>query len=81
MLHGSGILVLVPAPERFAVHKLILALQRPIGAAKRDKDVAQAGALILALLEKRSEDLRLAWAERVNDIETPVVTRLESDGR
>jgi hypothetical protein len=63
MLHGSGILVLVPAPERFAVHKLILALQRPIGAAKRDKDVAQAGALILALLEKRSEDLRLAWDE------------------
>jgi hypothetical protein len=63
MLHGSGILVLVPAPERFAVHKLILALERPPGVAKRDKDVAQAEALILALLEKRSEELRLAWEE------------------
>jgi hypothetical protein len=50
MLHGSGILVLVPAPERFAVHKLILAVERPAGVAKRDKDVAQAEALILVLL-------------------------------
>jgi hypothetical protein len=57
MLHGSGIFVYVPAPERFAVHKLIP------GVAKRDKDVAQAGALIVALVEKRPEDLRLAWEE------------------
>jgi hypothetical protein len=63
MLHGSGILVLVPAPERFAVHKLILALERPPGIAKREKDVTQAQALILVLLEKRSEELRLAWEE------------------
>ena len=63
MLHGSGIFVYVPAPERFAVHKLILALERPPGVAKRDKDVAQAGALIVALAGKRSEDLRLAWNE------------------
>jgi len=63
MLHGSGILVLVPVPERFAVHKLILAVERPAGVAKRDKDVAQAEALILVLLEKRSEELRLAWEE------------------
>jgi hypothetical protein len=63
MLHGSGILVLAPAPERFAVHKLILALERPPAVAKREKDIAQAEALILALLEKRSEDLRSAWEE------------------
>jgi Nucleotidyltransferase/Protein of unknown function (DUF1488) len=63
MLHGSGIFVYVPAPERFAVHKLILAQERPPGVAKRDKDIAQAGALIAALAEKRSEDLRLAWDE------------------
>ena len=63
MLHGSGVLVLVPAPERFAVHKLILALERPPAVAKREKDIAQAQALIQALLEKRSEDLRLAWEE------------------
>jgi hypothetical protein len=63
MLHGSGTFVYVPAPERFAVHKLILALERPPGVAKRDKDVAQAGELIVALAEKRPEDLRLAWDE------------------
>jgi hypothetical protein len=63
MLHGSGVFVHVPAPERFAVHKLILALERPPGVAKRDKDVTQAGALIVALAEKRPEDLQLAWEE------------------
>ena len=63
MLHGPGTLVLVPAPERFAVHKLILALDRPPGIAKRDKDLAQAAALILALIEKQPEELRLAWEE------------------
>ena len=30
---------------------------------KRDKDVSQAEALILTLLEKRSDELRLAWEE------------------
>ena len=63
MLHGTGIFVYVPAPERFAVHKLILALERPPGMAKRDKDIAQARALIVALAEKRPEDLRVAWEE------------------
>jgi len=63
VLHGPGIPVLVPAPERFAVHKLILSLDRPAGVAKRDKDIAQAQALICALIEKRPEELRLAWEE------------------
>jgi hypothetical protein len=63
MLYGSGVLVLVPAPERFAVHKLILALERPSGIAEREKDVTQAEALILVLLKKRSDELRLAWEE------------------
>lgn len=63
MLHKSGVLVLVPAPERFAVHKLILALERPPAVTKRDKDVSQAEALILTLLERRSDELRLAWGE------------------
>ena len=63
MLHGSGIFVYVPAPERFAVHKLILARERPPGVMKREKDAAQAGALIMALSEKRPDDLRLAWEE------------------
>ena len=63
MLHKSGVLVLVPTPARFAVHKLILALERPAAVTKRDKDASQAEALILVLLEGRSDELRLAWEE------------------
>jgi hypothetical protein len=63
MLHKSGVLVLVPAPERFAVHKLILALERPPAVMKRDKDISQAQALIITLLDRRSDELRLVWEE------------------
>lgn len=63
ILHGSGIYVQVPAPERYAVHKLILALDRPAGITKRDKDLSQAGSLITALAEKRPEELKQAWEE------------------
>jgi hypothetical protein len=63
ILHGPGIYVLVPAPERYAVHKLILAQRRPPGVAKRDKDLQQAEALIEALAQKRPEELKLAWEE------------------
>jgi hypothetical protein len=63
LLHGPGILVTVPTPERYAVHKLIVALRRPAGIAKRDKDVYQAQALIEVLTEKRPEELKQAWEE------------------
>lgn len=54
MLHGDGIPVLVPAPERYAVHKLIVASQRQTGAiAKRDKDLRQATQLMEALAAAR----------------------------
>lgn len=50
-LWGAGILVPVPQPARFAIHKLILAQKRNAGTrAKRQKDLAQADALIEALL-------------------------------
>lgn len=50
-LWGSGVLVRVPQPARFAVHKLILAQRRdPANRIKRTKDLAQAKALIDALL-------------------------------
>ncbi|NVD41763.1 hypothetical protein HT585_23110 [Ensifer sp. HO-A22] len=52
MLHKSGISVIVPAPERYAVHKLIVASRRAVdtlGSAKRDKDLRQAGLLFEAL--------------------------------
>ncbi len=63
ILHGPGIYVQVPAPERYAVHKMILARRRSPGVAKRDKDLQQAAALIEALAQKRPEELKLAWEE------------------
>jgi hypothetical protein len=48
-LHGSGILIRLPDPARYAVHKLILAQKRPSGSAKRRKDLLQAKALMQAL--------------------------------
>jgi hypothetical protein len=63
VLHGAGIYVHVPAPERYAVHKLIVALHRPPGIAKKDKDLQQAGTLLEALAQKRPTELRLTWEE------------------
>jgi hypothetical protein len=49
-LWGAGILVDVPQPARFAVHKLILAQKRDAGSrVKRAKDLAQAAAMLDAL--------------------------------
>ncbi len=47
-LHGAGVPVRVPAPARYAAHKLILA-QRRSDIVKRRKDLMQAEALIEAL--------------------------------
>lgn len=50
-LWGAGVAISVPQPARFAVHKLILAQKRdPAMRLKRQKDLAQADALIEALL-------------------------------
>lgn len=63
ILHGAGIHVHVPAPARYAVHKLIVSRRRPEGLAKRDKDLQQADALFEVLGQKRPNELRLAWQE------------------
>lgn len=63
MLHGSGVLVSVPTPERYAVHKLILTSRRPASAAKSDKDLLQAAALLKFLAGKRPRDLKIVWDE------------------
>jgi hypothetical protein len=63
VLHGPGIYVLVPTPERYAVHKLIVALHRPAGIGKKDKDLQQAGTLLEAVGQKRPAELRLVWEE------------------
>jgi hypothetical protein len=63
ILHGAGAYVNVPAPQRFAVHKLMIARRRREGVAKRDKDVRQAEALLSLLLKKRRHELKSAWEE------------------
>ena len=57
----------VPAPERYAVHKLIISVLRrsdPNGYAKSSKDQMQATLLIKMLsTERRADDLGMAWTE------------------
>jgi hypothetical protein len=58
---GSGVLVNVPRPARFALHKLWVAQQRPASEqAKVRKDLRQAEQLIEVLREDRPDDLRAA---------------------
>ena len=66
VLHGTGIPVKVPAPERFAVHKLLVAARRRKDTANRikaRKDVEQAALLVRVLASDRPEELRDAWDE------------------
>jgi hypothetical protein len=63
ILYNAGIYVQVPAPARYAVHKLIVSRRRPEGFAKRDKDLLQAEALFAVLAEQRPHELQLAWQE------------------
>jgi hypothetical protein len=68
-LHGEGVLVNVPAPERFALHKLLLGRAR-VGTgesqAKSAKDLRQAAELISVLADQRPYELRDLWRE-LND--------------
>ena len=62
VLGSGGVLVNVPVPARFALHKVWLAARRPVGEqAKARKDVRQAAALLEVLLEDRPGDIRDAW--------------------
>jgi hypothetical protein len=60
LLHGGGIPVTVPRAEAFAVHKLIVAVDR-VNQAKSAKDIQQAGLLVEALAVKRPAELAEAW--------------------
>ncbi len=64
-LYRSGVLVQIPRPERFAVHKLIVADRRRGGPdqAKSRKDRAQAEFLIEVMAQDRPEDLAEAFAD------------------
>ncbi len=59
VLHGAGVPVLVPSPERFAVHKMIVGSRRRVdddGTVKSRKDRRQAEVLMTALIETRRSD-------------------------
>lgn len=59
---GSGVRVNVPAPARFALHKLWLSNERSAAeAAKTRKDRRQAQQLIEVLVDERPDDLASAW--------------------
>ena len=63
LLYRSGVLIQVPRPERFAIHKLIVADRRRGGPdeLKSRKDRAQAAFLIAVLAAERPEDLAEAY--------------------
>lgn len=64
VLYRSGVLVNVPQPARYAVHKLIVAVRRaPSARDKARKDIAQAAALIRILAEDRPDELEEALEE------------------
>ncbi len=63
LLHDAGVYVLVPSPERYAIHKLIVSRRRRQGEAKQDKDLRQSAALLDALNEKRPYEVKSAWQE------------------
>jgi len=67
MLHRNGIPVVVPSPQKFAIHKFIVASDRLTdagGQAKRDKDVNQAKSLIEAMaITRRHDDVAEAFVE------------------
>lgn len=63
-LYREGVLVQIPRPERYAVHKLIVASRRRgPGRAKSEKDLEQARSLALALAEMRPQELGAAYEE------------------
>lgn len=63
VIYRSGVLVQVPRPERYAIHKLIIADRRRDGAGslKASKDREQAAFLIEAMAEDRPDDLSRAY--------------------
>jgi hypothetical protein len=56
----EGLLVKIPRPERYAVHKLIISQRRKGGSAKAKKDIEQARTLIWAMAEDQPHELRTA---------------------
>ncbi|MDR0810119.1 MAG: hypothetical protein LBE86_13505 [Gemmobacter sp.] len=68
LLYRSGVLVQIPRPEAFAIHKLIVASRRQGGpdALKAEKDRRQAAFLIEALAEDRPDELAEAYDDALS---------------
>lgn len=61
-IDGGAVLVTVPSPARFALHKLMVANERPAAMhAKVEKDLWQAARVLEVVLDERRGDLRIAW--------------------
>jgi len=64
IVDGGGILVNVPDPARFALHKLIISGERvTVMHTKREKDLRQASQVFSVLIEERPGNVRLTWEE------------------
>ncbi len=64
VLYRYGVLVNIPQPARYAIHKLIVATRRNRASVdKATKDVRQAAELIQSLAEIRPDELEAAWLE------------------
>jgi hypothetical protein len=62
LLYEHGIMVNVPTPGRFALHKCIISQKRPAAlAAKAVKDRSQAEQILAVLLRDRPTDISLAY--------------------
>lgn len=66
-VYRSGVLIQVPRPERFAIHKLIVADRRRDGpdSLKSEKDRLQAEFLIRILTEDRPDELKEAFEDAI----------------
>lgn len=66
--YRTGILIQIPRPERFAIHKLIVADRRRTGpeAGKAKKDLMQAEVLINILAEDRPDELLEAYQDAIS---------------
>ena len=62
LLYEHGIMINVPAPGRFAIHKCVISQKRTAAfAAKARKDLSQAEQVLRVLLETRPADIPLAF--------------------
>jgi len=70
LLHGAGVPVLIPSPERYAIHKLLIGSRRKEDSdatAKSSKDRLQARSMIEAMIANRQHaDLASAFTENVS---------------